>query len=222
MERALAARPDIERQLARAGLTRVEGVPSELEGQLHGFGTAAFVRHADGRHEAVGVRRGASSPRSVLRFVERIRAAHAGEIELDAEHWLEVGLPDRALAAAAEVDPPRVALELRVRALLALDEVAQAADVVAVAPPEHVSRLAAATVHLAARRPTEAVACLEDAPARTPRESLVLGRALLDLGQRERAYTILEAVASAEGAEAIEAAECLATAITGKDLHSDH
>lgn len=223
MDEALAARPDVRRQLARAGLERRDTIPRELDGALRGFGTAAFRRNPDGSHELLGVRRGASSPGALLRFVERVRAAENGEVETDARHWLDVGLPDRALAAAVLGSAPLPELvELRVRALLALDEVARASALIASESAENVTPLAAAMVHVAARRPAEAVACLESAEARSSAEGLVLGRALLDLGERERAYAVLDVVASGDGPEAVEAAELLATAITGKDLHSDH
>ncbi|MGA0869418.1 MAG: hypothetical protein ACO3UM_10835, partial [Planctomycetota bacterium] len=222
MDRALAARPDVEKQLARLGLERGASVPPGLEDALRGFGTVAFLQHAGGATEVVGMRRGASSPRSLLRFCEHVRAAHLGEIPVDAEHWLEVGLPERALAAIDEGADQRTQMELRVRALLALDEVARASELIEAAAPDHVSRLAAAMVHVAGRRPAEAVACFEGREPHGPRESLVLGRALLDLGERARAYRILGEVAAGEGSESAEAAELLATAITGKDLHSDH
>lgn len=223
MDAALAARPDVVRQLERAGLEHREAVPPELDGELRGFGTAAYLRLPGGGVELLGLRRGASSPGALLRFVERVRAAHGGEIEVDALHWLDVGLPLRALAAVEDGSIPAADMvEIRVRALLALDEVAQASALVESAPVEHVTPFARAMVHVAARRPSAAVACLEGLDVRGPAADLVLGRALLDLGERERAYAVLGDVAAGQGPEAIEAAELLATAITGKDLHSDH
>jgi hypothetical protein len=223
MDAALAARPDVTRQLARVGVERREAVPPELAGELRGLGTAAYLKRPNGDVELVGIRRGASSPGALLHFVERVRAAHGGETEVDAAHWLEVGLPTRALAAVSAGSlSPTEQIELRVRALLALDEVAQASALVEGAASEHVTPLAQAMVHVAARRPSKAVACLEGDAARGPAAGLVLGRALLDLGERERAYAILGDVASGQGPEAVAAAELLASAITGKDLHSDH
>jgi hypothetical protein len=217
MDREVLGDPGLRAALAAVDFeaTTVEAAPAEARAALDGLGTLAFV---DG--VLAGRRRGASTARALRDFVARVAAVVRGRAEADAAHWLAVGLPERALAVLDPAVDPAERLDLEVRARLALGDVATARAAIGSAGEGVCLRRTEARVLLAERRPRDAAAVLGGVAEPGDEERFLLGRALLDVGERPQAYALLEPIARGDGSRAGEAADLLAAAITGGHGHA--
>jgi hypothetical protein len=230
MDRDVLTNPRVVAALARFDFhrTTVADASSEVREVLRGVGTVVF--DAD---RPIAVRAGVSSARRLLLLLDRAQLAitldsapHAQSNFIDhARSHAELGLPRVALEildrAKEESASPEV-LSIRVDALLALGDVASARSCIDTGPTDAVTALCRARVLIDERRSREAIDVLRAAGTSNVDDGVRfwLGRALLDCDQRREAYALLEGLTAGSGPFAVDAADLLSAALSGRDGHT--